>query len=189
MGTPSAIAALNRRAPSMWTGRPSPVSQLAHGREVVFVQHRAAAAVVRVLETDQAGAREVLVVAADRCLYRSQVETPAFVIRHRAQTQAADGPGAAYLEDQRMRLLADDHLVAPAGVRQQRREVALRPAGREKRRLFAQPLRRHLLKPIDRRVFAEDVVAQLRVRHRLAHFGRRQRDGIAAQVDDLHAVA
>ena len=51
-------------------------------------------------------------------------------------------------------------------------EVALRPAGDEQPGLLAEQLGRALLERVDRRIVAEDVVADLGVGHRAAHLGR-----------------
>ena len=61
--------------------------------------------------------------------------------------------------------------------------VAHRAAGDEEAGLFAQHLRRQLFQPVDGRVLAIDIVADLGAIHRLAHGGRRLGDGVAAQVD------
>jgi len=44
-----------------------------------------------------------------------------------------------------------------------------------------------LLQAVDRRVLAIDVIADLGVRHRATHLGRRLGDGIAAEIGDCGA--
>jgi hypothetical protein len=53
----------------------------------------------------------------------------------------------------------------------------------EERRLESEHARRERLQPVDRRVLAVDVVADLGVRHRTAHLGGRLRDGVGAEID------
>src|SRR5262249_8811619 len=55
--------------------------------------------------------------------------------------------------------------------------------GNIKRRFLAQQRRDTFLKPVDGRVFVEDVVANLRGLDGRTHSGRRPRDRVAAQVD------
>ena len=50
--------------------------------------------------------------------------------------------------------------------------------------LLAGQLGGTLLERDDRRVVAEDVVADLGLGHRATHLGRRVRDGVGAQVDE-----
>jgi hypothetical protein len=50
----------------------------------------------------------------------------------------------------------------------------------------AEQPRHPLLKAIDARVRAVDVVAHLGIRHRLAHAGRRAGHGVTAEVDAAH---
>jgi len=79
----------------------------------------------------------------------------------------------------------DDDLVARPGVQADGELVRHRAGGHEERGFLAEQPCRHLLQTIDGRVFAEDVVADLGRRHRLAHGGRGLRHRIAAQVDHV----
>ena len=85
-----------------------------------------------------------------------------------------------------MGLVADDDLVAAPAVGQKGDEVALGAAGCEHRRFFVQQLRGYVLKAVHGWVLTEYVIAQLRLGHRPAHLRRRQRDGIATQIDRFH---
>ena len=58
--------------------------------------------------------------------------------------------------------LSDDEFVAPRTVSQQRQQVALGAAGAEDGVLCPEEFRRDRLETIDRRVFAVDVVADIR---------------------------
>jgi hypothetical protein len=96
---------------------------------------------------------------------------------------AAQHRRAAALPAVAVRLLADDVLVAAPAVREHGAQVALGAGGHEQRRLEAQQRGDPLLQRVDARVGAEDVVAQWRGGHGLAHRRSRLRDGVAAQVD------
>ena len=76
-----------------------------------------------------------------------------------------------------------DQFLARVGLTQQRQQVALRATGDEQTRLLAKNLRGKRFKRVDARVFAEDVVADLGVAHRLAHCPRRLGDGVTAEVE------
>src|SRR6185295_20095131 len=77
----------------------------------------------------------------------------------------------------------DDHLLAVLAMRHHGGEVRLRARGKEETRLHAEALGADLLQPVDGGVVAEDVVADFRARHRLAHRGGGTGDGVAAKVD------
>jgi hypothetical protein len=70
-----------------------------------------------------------------------------------------------------MRLITDDNLVAATGMREKRREVALRSARGQQRGILAESFGSYRLKAINGWVFSEDVVTQLRLGHRPAHIG------------------
>ena len=74
---------------------------------------------------------------------------------------AAQRPPAALFVDVGVGLVAQDHLVAAAAVRQQADQVAHGAGGDEQGRLFAQPVGGQRLQPLDGRVVAENVVAHL----------------------------
>ena len=60
------------------------------------------------------------------------------------------------------------------------------PVGTNSAASFPEYLRRPLLQPIHRRVFAVDVVSHLCLGHRAAHRLRRLGYGVAAQVNRIH---
>ena len=103
----------------------------------------------------------------------------------RLRLHAAEDCGAAALPSIAMRHLTHDVLVAAAAMRQDRAEIALRAGGHEERGLEAEQGRDLFLQRVDARVVAEDVVAQRRGEHGVAHRRRRLRDRVAAQVHDF----
>jgi hypothetical protein len=81
-----------------------------------------------------------------------------------------------------------DQLFAGARVDRHSDHVPHRAARQEEGSLLAKPLSGHLLELVDHRVVTEDVIAQGRRRHRLAHLGRGHRHRIGAKVDRGHAL-
>ena len=164
-------------------------SQPAAAREVVRalqVVERQDLAALRVLQAQQACAREVRVVRLDRGRDPVQVERAVRLELERLGLDAAQHRGAAAFVLVGVRLLADDVLVAALAVRHHAQQVALGPGGHEHRRLLAQHLRRQRLQAVDGRILSVDIVADLGRSHRRAHGRRGTRDGIAAQVDFFH---
>src|SRR5581483_10944507 len=147
---------------------------------------RAAAAVVRVLQTDEGRARAVDVRRAHQPPHLVWVDEAAVVVARLAQLDAADPGRAGDLVVQYVGLAAHDGFVAALAVRQQRDEVGHGAAGDEHGRLLAHPVGGHLLQALDGGVVAEDVVSDFGPEHRLAHRRRGMRDRVAAQVDYLH---
>ncbi len=99
-----------------------------------------------------------------------------------------DGVAGGLVHDE-MALGARDRLLAAAQVRHLRHEVAHRARGDEEAGLLPEQRGRALLERIDGRVVAEDVVTDLRLRHRATHRGRGVGDGVRAQVDPVHGLA
>ena len=90
-------------------------------------------------------------------------------------------------------LVDDDVVLAPAIVSWPRARWAIWatrlpivPLRDEQAGLLAEQLGGALLEGVDRRVVAEDVVADLGVGHRAAHRGGRMGDGVGAEVDTGH---
>src|SRR3954452_23696341 len=95
---------------------------------------------------------------------------PAAVVPWQVLHRRADDHGkVARLVRERMIALAGDDLATARHLRHERHEVAHRAAGYEERRLLARQLRRALLESNYGRVIAEDVVADFRVGHGMAH--------------------
>ena len=139
---------------------------------------------MRVLQHDQCG--EGLVGIA-----RVAEGRPDGVRIHRAVEARRDGSGGrpdhhrvtARLIEDGVRLGLGDDLAAARHVGHQAHQVAHRAAGHEEAGLLAGQLGGPFLQGDDRRVVAEDVVAELGLRHRPSHLGRGLRDRVGAQVD------
>ncbi len=152
---------------------------------------RAAAAVVGVLDPDEPAPRVVDVRPPDRCPERLRPNVaPVRVDDRRRHPRDGGEPAGLVVED--VRVAVEEHLVARPAVDEERDEVRHRARQEEQRRLRPEALGDHRLEARDRRVLAVRVVAELRGRHRRAHPGRRQRLGVAPEVDDgrrcLHAL-
>ena len=102
------------------------IGQVADGGQVLFAEDRTAAEVVRVLEADETGPREMVVGRAHRCSHLARVEPAIGVVPDRFHDQAAESRCAAYLEVKRVRQVADYDFVAPPTVSKQSSQVALR---------------------------------------------------------------
>ena len=96
-----------------------------------------------------------------------------------------EGGRSARLGAIAVRTLPGDELVAAAAVGEEGEQVALGSARDEERRFGARDLGRPALQRVDGRVFAVDVVAHLRLGHRLAHGRRRHGHRVASKVDHL----
>src|SRR5438552_13347142 len=90
---------------------------------------------------------------------------------------------AAELGPEDVRRLLREQLLARPGQDPQRDLVRHGRRREVDRLLLAQERRREALELVDRRVLAPLLVADLRVRHRLAHGWRRLRRGIGAKLD------
>ena len=138
---------------------------------------------LRVLQAEQARAREVGIVGLDRGLDPVQVERAVGLELERLGLDAPQHRRAAAFVLVGMRLLPDDVLVAALAVRHHAQQVALGSGGHEHRRFLAQHLRGQALQAIDGRVLPVDVVPDLGSGHRCAHGGGGARYGVTAQVD------
>ena len=109
--------------------------------------------------------------------------------RERADGRAHDDgmPGGLIQDD--VALAAGDRLLAAPEMGELGDEVAHRARGDEEPGLLAEELGGPLLEGIDRRVVAEHVVPDLGRGHGAAHLGRRLRDGVGSEVDQVHAPA
>ena len=143
---------------------------------------RSARHVVRVLQRDQAGLRRVIALAAQLRLDVLPGEDAVFG-PHRARHHAGEVRHHRHLVVEDVAALLADDLLPMRGVQLDRDLVAHGSAGHEQRRLAAEDLSRALLQPVDGRVFAVNVVADLGFEHGAPHLGRGLGDGVAAQVD------
>jgi hypothetical protein len=89
----------------------------------------------------------------------------------------------AQLRDQEVRVLLGDQLVAGVSEHPQRDLVRHRRRRDEDRVLLAERVGRAPLELVDRGILAQLLVADLCIRNRLAHRGRRLRRRIGAKVD------
>ena len=153
------------------------------GADVGQVAGRDGFAALRVLDADEVRLGEVVVGRLDRGLDGSQGQRAIRLEGQRLRLNAAEHCRAAALETVGVRLLAGDVLVAAPAVRQQRRKVGLGAAGHEQASLETKLPRTLAFKPVDRRIFAVDVVAHLGAGHRGAHRRRGLGDGVRTQVD------
>ena len=140
-----------------------------------------------VLEGDQAADRLVRVGrVAEGGLDLGEVHGAVRVVREGADARADDDRVTGRLVDDQVVLAPGDRLLATGEVGHLGDEVAHRAARHEQPGLLAEQLGRALLEGVDRRVVAEDVVADLGIGHRPAHRGRGEGDGVAAEVDPWH---
>ena len=156
-----------------------------HGAEPRDILHRAAAEVVAVLEHDQ---RHVGGVVPPRRHGRAHVvgrEMAARRVDH-ARHHPGDLGHSRELVAAHVAAALGQHLVAAPGQEPDRDLVAHRARRDEERRLHPQELGRALFQPVDGRILAVDVVADLGLRHGLAHLRGRLGDGVGAQVDGGH---
>ena len=182
----SASAALKMRAPSRWTREAVAMRQFGDRGHVRKPDRLAAAAVVRVFHRDQRGRREMRIGRRLELAFELVEREFAVVgIADRSEHHAAQRGRATRLVKIGVGARAEHRLGAARAMHQHRDQIAHRAAGDQQRGFLAHRVRRHRLEPIDGGVLAVNVVAQLGARDRLAHLGRRQGDGVAAQIDHV----
>ena len=173
----------------MWSGTPWAWAIVADRAGVVGRQRLAHRMGMRVLEGDQAGDRLVGVGrVAEGGFDLGRVDRPVRPVLERADARADDDRVTGRLVDDHVVLATGDGLLAAGEVGHLGDEVAHRPAGDEQAGFLAEQLGGALLERDDRRVVAEDVVAELGLGHRAAHRRRGVGDGVAAQVDPWHGA-
>jgi hypothetical protein len=161
---------------------------LAEGADALERVDRAAAAVVRVLDLDDARARVDVVGRPDQLLDGARVEEPALG-GDRPRLHAPERSQRAGLERDAVGARVADDLVAGAGEDAERDLVRHRARRDEERRLLPEERGHPLLEPVHARVLAVHVVPDLRPRHRLAHGRGGPRHRVGAKVDELHAIS
>ena len=149
-------------------------------------QRGAVAAVMGVLQADEAGPGEVDVVGADGGLDIFPPERPVGLIGDRVGEDPAQGGHPARLVDEDVRAVSEDDLLAAGAVGEDGGDVSHRAARDQQPRLHPGPLGRHRLEAVDRGVLAEDVVPQLGAEDRLPHGRGGKGYRIAAQIYDRH---
>ena len=144
---------------------------------------------MRVLDRDDAGRRHVAEVAAAGGPAHLLGREPPGPGLKRTRHQARVDGRPAQLGDQEVRVLLGDQLVAGLAQHAERDLVRHRRRRDEDRVVLAQRLRGAPLELVDGRVLPELLVADLRVRDRLAHRGRRLARRIGTEVDHRPIVA
>ena len=177
---PVATTAFISRAPSRCMAR---LCSRAHRRDLGDALERvdpAAAAVVRVLQADQPRPDVVhVVVGPDRVAQVVEREQAAIPLE-RPRRHAREPGDPARFPDVDVRRRRAEQLVARLRVDADADLVGHRARRNEHGRLLAQQLGRPGLETLDGRVFAEDVVADLRLGHRPPHPGRRLRHRVGS---------
>ena len=110
----------------------------------------------------------------------------ALAVRDRPAVQPAEHGERAHLVLVDVGHVAEDDLIAAAGLRQDPTEVPEHAARDVEAGFLPHDVRCALLEPVDRRVLAVLIVADLGLGHRLTHRGRRQGEGVAAELEGLH---
>ena len=98
-----------------------------------------------------------------------EVECAVGAVREHVGLDGAEHRETARLVTVAVLLGADDDFVAALAMAHQRGEVRLRPGRKEERRVEAEHLCGAFLQPVDGRIVAEHVVAELCFHHRAAH--------------------
>src|SRR5438045_2800704 len=111
----------------------------------------------RVLECEEARAREMRIVGADRRLDLIQIKGAIGPIRDHLRMDRAQHAESAGLISIAVLLGAEDDAFAALAMTDEGREIGLRARGKEKRGLEAEDFCRARLQPVDRGVVAEDI--------------------------------
>ncbi len=164
------------------------------GLQVRLLIDRAAAEVVAVLDRDQGGLGTEGDVRSDGRLDGRGVEEPEArgIARgggERLRHQARDRRHGSHLVEEDVAEGVADHLTAREAVQVEGDLIAHRPRGDEEPGLLPHRRRPLFLQGADRRVLAEDVVADLGLGHRPPHLGVGTGHGVGAEVEDAHAHA
>ena len=159
------------------------VRRFAGGVHVFHGQAAAAAAIVGILDGQQACTRVVLVIRADGVHNQVQVQGTIVGGRQRAGMDASERGGAALFGGIDVGLIAEDHFIAATAVAKYGGEISHGAAGHEQGGLLSEQFCCQCLEPVDGWVFAVDVVADGRGGHRLSHFVGGVSDGIGTEID------
>ena len=143
---------------------------------------RAAAHIGGVLDLQQRGAGRIAVFRAD-CGFGLFRRVDAALARYGRDLHAGKRGRPAALEVQDVAGGLGNHLVARPAMDPDRNLVAHRSGGQEHGSFVAEQCRHPFAERVDARVGERLLVADRRLRHRPAHFGRRQGLGVAVEVD------
>ena len=141
----------------------------------------AAAGVGRVFDTQQPRGTEVLIVGANLAFQVGNVEHAA-AAADCANGDAAESSRASCLEVGDVPVFVDQQFIAGPTMHANTHLVRLRSRTGKHGRLFAEQFGNHRFQPVDGRIFARHVVANLGISNRFAHAGTGLGDGIAAHV-------
>jgi hypothetical protein len=156
------------------------IGELAREVQIFKRQHLPAH---RVLQAQQSGTREMVVVGLDRSGHLPQIEGAIRTELQGLRLDAAQYRRATAFVFVGVRLLADDVFVPALAMAQQGDEVALGAAADEHRGFHAEHVGGEGFEFIDGRIFAIDIVAHLRGGHGTAHRRSRSGDGVASQIN------
>ena len=163
------------------------VGQAAGRLHLILGQHRAAGAVVGVLQGEQGGVRVMDVLAPQGGGDGGQ-RRHALHAGEGPRLGLTDGGNATDLIEKTVGLGLADDLIAPVRVEHDGDLVALGAGGAEQGGLLADQRRRLRLQLIDRRVLAVDIVAYFGLEHRPAHLGRGPGYRVTAQINIVGQV-
>jgi hypothetical protein len=160
--------------------------ELSDGGGVVGRQRGAVTAVVGIFQTDEPSLREMDVVVANGGPDLIKSHCPVRQVWDGMGEDAAQGGHSARLIQEDVRAVSQDRLFAAGAVREHADDVAHRAAYDQERRFHSQHFGRHRLKPVDRGVFGEDVVAEIGVKDGSAHGWCGKSYRVASQIYDGH---
>jgi hypothetical protein len=137
-------------------------------RHLLWTGHGAAMPIVRVLKANQSAARVVLIVGSNRGLNRLGSQDASLTIDQTRQ-QPSYGSHTALLAPVGVRLRLHDDFITTLAMTHQRDQVALTAAAHQQRGFLTRQLRGEILKAVDCRILAENVIADWSVAHCIAH--------------------
>jgi len=155
--------------------------------DLVKGEDRPAGAVVGVLQHHQPGGGIMMVARAQDSLDLRRGDGPAHT-RQGAHLHPGESGGRAGLVMKDVAILFTIDFVARLGVALDGQLVALGAAADIEGGFFAKQCGHFFLEAVDRRVFAENVVAHLGGGHGRPHLGGGFGHSVAAQIDSLHTL-
>src|SRR5262249_38011609 len=156
----------------------------ADGDDLVDLENPAAATVAPALQADEPRFNQMIVDGPYLALELADVDDAVVAVDGPAG-HAREHGRAADLELIDVAARLAEHLVAGLRVGLDADLVRHRAGGDEQCGFLAEEVGDFLLEPVDRRIFAEDIVAQLGAHHGGTHAGGGAGDGVAAEVDQV----
>jgi len=163
-----------------------PACQLAHREKVGRRDGDSAADVVGVFQEYSPAAGKVGVVRPHRPFNVCHHHRPIGLIGEGMRIDASQRGDAASFVSEGVGLVAQDNLVPPPAVGQDRRQVGHRPTGDKESGLHADQIGRHLLQPDDCGVVAPHIIAHLCARHRLPHGESGPGNRVRTKINAFH---